>query len=174
MAKKKSKWIKANAETARELDASRERRDREERTGGSLRAKTDGLLFAIDRTKGGAREAKVRDGLLTSVRRTMVGTNTKPAKLAHPRKGQTVYADAKVRTRASASCHDRARRLGVRRRLTRHICSRPARCSPPRSTSARSRSRRSRRGIRRRPSPTTRGVQTTPRSSTSTRRQASS
>ncbi|KAJ1616196.1 ribosome biogenesis protein Nop53/GLTSCR2 [Pavlovales sp. CCMP2436] len=87
MAKKKSKWIKANAETAKQISEARESRDRNARTGGSLRAASDGLLFAIDKTKGGARmSGKTRDALLTSVRATMTGTNIKPVQPERMRK----------------------------------------------------------------------------------------
>lgn len=96
MAKKRQAWIKANADTAREIEASRDRRDRDVRTGGSLRGKSDGALFAIDKVKGGSRALFKKDGLLTSVRRTMTGLNTKPAKVGRPLKGQTAPPPFKV------------------------------------------------------------------------------
>lgn len=97
MAKKKSKWIKANADTARELEAARDRRDRDARTGGSLRGAADGSLFAIDKVKGGSRLLFKKDGLLTSVRMTMPGPHIKPFKTARPLRGQVAKPTPKVR-----------------------------------------------------------------------------
>lgn len=85
MGKKSRKWIKANAETAAQIDVARARRARDERTGGSLKARAASELFVLDKTPGGSAPARKRDRMLHVERVLQPNPHIKPVKLEKPR-----------------------------------------------------------------------------------------